>query len=403
MRSQEILFPNADGLQLAARLEWPLDQHPINFAIFAHCFTCSKSLAAVRYISRALTDNGIAVLRFDFTGLGDSEGDFSETNFSANISDIVHAASFLRQHYQAPSLLIGHSLGGAAVLQAAWDIPEVKAVSTIGAPYDPEHVIRLLEHGLEDINHRGFAEVQIGGRPFRIKKQFLDDLGQANFPERIASLQRALLVLHSPQDTIVAIENAAKIYQAARHPKSFISLDRADHLLTNKADAIYTGNVIASWATRYLPPEEKPALIPEKEVAVRLGAKGFTTEIQARHHHLVADEPEAVGGDDFGPSPYELLSASLGACTAMTLQMYARRKGWDLQEVEVHLAHGKDYPSHLQSPDTGTGKIDVFERWLTLAGDLDEEQRQRLLEIANRCPVHRTLENDIEIRTKLHP
>lgn len=401
MPSQRISFKNIYGHTLAARLELPADRHPHNYAVFAHVFTGNKNLSAVRHISRALTTNGIAVLRFDFTGLGESEGDFADTNFTSNVEDLVSAAEYLKEHYKAPSIIIGHSLGGAAAIFAAGEIDSVKAVATIGAPSEPEHVSHLLSSSLEQIEADGIATVTIGGRAFTIKKQFLDDLQNKNMFARLRSLRKALLVLHSPQDRVVEIENAANIYIAAYHPKSFVTLDGADHMLTNKQDANYAGNMIASWVKRYIDVPKKERLQTEKDVVVQLGDIGYTTEIMAGRHGMVADESEDVGGDDFGPSPYQLLSASLGACTAMTLQMYARRKKWDLQKVNVHLNHGKRYKDDCNNCEQTETKIDHFERCIELAGDLSEEQIKRLLEIADRCPVHRTLNREVSITTTL--
>lgn len=401
MNSKKIQFKNAKGETLDARLELPVNQHPHTFALFAHCFTCGKNLTALRNISRALNMRGIAVLRFDFTGLGESEGDFAETNFSSNINDIIEAANYLKAHYQAPSILVGHSLGGAAVICAATQLPDVKAIATIGSPFDPGHVEHLIESNIDDIEEDGVAEVTIGGRSFMVKKQFLEDIREQSIKDKLASLRKALLIMHSPQDEIVNIENAAKIYHAARHPKSFVTLDGADHLLSQKEESYYAGEMIACWSEKYINKPKQEALKAEKEVLARLRNNGFTTEIMVRHHGLVADEPEEVGGNDFGPSPYELVSAGLGACTAMTLQMYARRKKWDLQEVRVHLEHYKDYAEDMMNGEAPEGKIDHFERILELLGDLDDEQRERLLEIANRCPVHRTLSEEVKIITKL--
>lgn len=402
MRSQKIRFENAEGKELAARLEMPAHQHPHTFALFAHCFTCNKNLTAVRNISRELTMKGFAVLRFDFTGLGESEGDFADTNFSSNVEDLIAAARYLEQHHQKPALLIGHSLGGAAVIRAAHKLPAVQAVATIGAPFSPEHVNHLLEEGEADIKKAGKATVNIGGRPFTIKQQFLEDIRSQNQQEKIAKLNRSLLLLHSPQDLTVQIENAANIYRTARHPKSFISLDGADHLLTRKEDSRYAGEVIASWAKRYLEYQQIEPLRSEKEVAVRLHSEdAFTSEVSVRHHSLTADEPASIGGNDFGPSPYELLSAGLGACTAMTLRMYAQRKKWPLKSVTVHLEQYKDHASDCENMEKPGSKIDHFERVLEIEGDLDEEQRKKLLEIADKCPVHRTLHAPVEIRTTL--
>lgn len=401
IRSEKVTFTNSQGEQLAARLEMPVNQHPHTYVLFAHCFTCNKNLTAVRNISRALTIEGFAVLRFDFTGLGESEGDFADTNFSSNIQDLEHAAHFLKEEYESPSLLIGHSLGGAAVIRAASHIDTVKAVATIGAPFDPEHVSHLLENSREEIEENGMAQVNIGGRSFTVKKQFLEDIRQNKCIDRIKNLKKALLIMHSPQDRIVAIDNAAKIYHAAMHPKSFISLDGSDHLLTHKQDSLYAGDMIACWAKKYINQPQKEKLQVIKEVAVRLGHEGYTTDIMVRQHGLTADEPESVGGNDFGPSPYELVTAGLGACTAMTLHMYARRKKWDLQEVIVHLEHYKDYATDLENLEKEQSKIDHFGRFIEINGELNDTQKARLIEIANKCPVHKTLHKPVEIRTEL--
>ena len=401
MRSQKVHFQNINGYQLAAKLEFPIDSHPVAYAIFAHVFTGGKNLVASRHISRALTLNGIAVLRFDFTGLGESEGDFADTNFTSNVEDLLAAARFLEQNYQAPRILVGHSLGGAAVIFAAKQMESVKAVATIGAPSQPEHVSHLLAGSLDEIERTGKALVSIGGREFTIKKQFLDDLQQKNMFGILKNLRKALLVLHSPQDNIVDIENAAEIYHSAFHPKSFITLDGASHMLDNKDDAYYAGNVIASWVKRYIELPKEEQLKTEKQVVARLGDVGYTTEILAGKHGLMADESEQLGGNDFGPSPYELLNAALGACTAMTLQLYARRKKWDLKEVKVHLSHLKSYKEDCENCDKPSSKIDHFEKSLELIGNLDEAQKARLLQIANRCPVHRTLEATPRFTTTL--
>ncbi len=398
----KVFFQNHLGYELSARLELPIDQHPKAYALFAHCFTCSKNTRAARSISQCLTKNGIAVMRFDFAGLGDSEGDFSDSNFSSNIDDITAAAQYLNKNYNAPAILIGHSLGGAAVLAAANMIPTVKAVVTVGAPSEPAHVQHLIQSASEEIETTGSAKVQIGQQSFNIKKQFLEDINQQTLQNKIQHLGKALLILHAPQDRIVSIDNAEKIYVAAKHPKSFISLDKADHLLSNKADGHYVGEVIASWVMRYLPKVAVPTLKSSAQVAVRLNqADAFTSEVKARKHHFVADEPESVGGYDFGPSPYELVSAGLGACTVMTLHMYARRKKWDLQEVVCHINHHKNYEEALVATDGKPQKIDVFSRTITLIGGLDDIQKARLLEIADRCPVHRTLHGKVKVKTKL--
>lgn len=401
MASQKVTFQNSEGETLAARLELPVNQHPHTFAIFAHCFTCTKNLTAIRNISRALHQEGIAVLRFDFTGLGESEGDFSDTNFSSNVSDLLAAADFLTENHQAPEMLIGHSFGGAAVISAATQLPSVTTVATIGAPAEPVHVSHLFATRMDEIEATGAAEVNIGGRPFKVRKQFLEDISEQKLLAKLPNLGKALLIMHSPQDMTVEVSNAAKIYQAARHPKSFISLDGADHLMSKKEDSVYVGEMIACWAKRYISIPKKEQLQVLKDVAVRLGFEGYTTDVMVRHHALTADEPVSVGGNDFGPSPYEFLNTSLGTCTAMTLQMYARRKKWDLQEVVVHLEHTKDYAEDMANSDNPKSRIDFFRRTISLKGDLDEKQKERLMEIADRCPVHRTLHNEVRIETEM--
>lgn len=401
MPSKKVEFVNANGYKLSARLELPLTLKPDAYAVFAHVFTGSKSLSATRHISRSLTLNGIAVLRFDFTGLGDSEGDFADTNFTSNVEDLLAACDFLAENYQAPRIIIGHSLGGAASIFAASKVDSVTAVATVGTPSEPEHVTHLLSSKIQDIEQQGFAEVNIGGQVFTIKKHFLDDLRSKNMYNVISDLGKAILVMHSPQDRIVEIENAAKIYHAAKHPKSFVTLNNADHMLTNKDDAYYVGNVISSWVKRYIDVPKKPPLTTHKQVVANLGNEGYTTEIMAGRHGLIVDESEELGGNDFGPSPYEMLNASLGACTAMTLQMYARRKKWDLQEVEVHLSFDRSYRDDCEHCDETDRRLETFEREIVVRGNLDQTQINRLLEIANKCPVHRTLEAGATVTTKL--
>ena len=402
MKAQKVRFPNRQGHQLTGRLVLPADRHPHNCVLFAHCFTCTKNLGAVRNISAALAHSGFGVLRFDFAGLGESEGDFEDTNFSGNVEDLEDAATFLEQNYMAPSLLVGHSLGGAAVIFAADRLPSVKAVATLGAPSDPEHVTHLLRSDLPEIEAEGRARVTIGGRGFTIKKQFLKDLQSHSLPEVVKGLERALLILHSPQDLIVSIKNAEEIYLAARHPKSFVSLDGADHLLSNDADSTYAGKVIAGWADRYVSKPKETDLESDHQVMASLDREdGFTTEMKVGNHYLTADEPASYGGHDFGPSPYELLSSSLAACTVMTVHMYARRKDWPLENAEVHVSyskeHARDGDDCLDNPDA---RIDTFQREISLEGELDETQRKRLLEIADRCPVHRTLHSPTQVITR---
>ncbi len=404
MNTTKVTFKNQEGQDLVGRLELPADRHPHNYALFAHCFTCNKNLIAVKNISKALTSNGFAVLRFDFTGLGESEGDFSDTNFSGNVADLVAAADYLREAHEAPTLLIGHSLGGAAVIFAAAEIPEVNAIATIGAPSNPVHVKHLLKSGLEEIEANGEAVVNLSGRDFKIKKQFVDDLETKSLPETAKRLRKPLLIMHSPQDDTVDIKNAEEIYVAAHHPKSFVSLDGADHLLFNKNDSLYVGEVVAGWAKRYLSTEDRvdTSLKSKHQVAASLDAQdGFTTQMKVGNHYLLADEPESYGGNDFGPSPYELVSAGLSACTAMTIQMYARHKGWPLDNVEVHTSYDKKHAEDCENCETDSAKIDTFEREIRLTGDLDAQQKERMMQIADKCPVHRTLHSETQVISRL--
>ncbi len=402
MKPIKVTFQNKEGETLSGRLEFPADQHPHNFAIFAHCFTCTKNLGAVRNISRALTAHGFAVLRFDFTGLGESDGDFADTNFSGNVSDLAAGSVFLEKNYQAPTLLVGHSLGGAAAIFAAADLDNIKAVATVGAPSNPVHVKHLFKSELEEINSTGMAKVNLGGRDFTIKKQFVDDLQSKSLPEVAATLRKPLLIMHSPQDTTVEIKNAEEIYLAARHPKSFVSLDGADHLLNRKQDSLYVGKVIGGWASRYLHIPEEDTLSSDHQVVASLdGDEGFSTKMKVGNHYMLSDEPLDVGGNDYGPSPYEFVSAGLSACTAMTIQMYVRRKGWDLKNVEVHTSYGKKHIEDSEHSENPAARIDTFDREIKLDGDLDEKQIQRILEIADKCPVHKTLHSEVKVNTQL--
>ncbi|WP_412067586.1 alpha/beta fold hydrolase [Rubrivirga sp. IMCC43871] len=401
--SQRLSIPNADGHLLAARLETPDAGAPVAYALFAHCFTCSKDLRAVRQISSALAAQGVGVLSVDFTGLGQSEGAFEDTSFSSTVGDLLAAAAHLGETHAAPQMLVGHSLGGAAVLAAAAHLPSVRAIATIGAPCDPGHVRNLLSDSEAAIEEAGSARVDIGGRPFTIRQQFLDDLdSHAMMRERIGALGRALLVFHSPQDRTVGIDQARHIFEAARHPKSFVSLDGADHLLSDPADARYVADVLAAWAGRYLcPSEPEPAANYDDDptVTATIGASGFRTVLAARGFTIVADEPARVGGTETGPTPYDLLGMALGACTSMTLRMYADRKGLALKGVVTEVSHAKVHADDCAHCATSTGHLDRLTRTIRLDGDLTDEQRQRLLEIADRCPVHRTLEGEIDVVT----
>ncbi len=400
MRSLRLTIPNRHGLELSARIELPIGEQPKAFAMFAHCFTCGKNLLAQRNISLALTQQGMGVVRFDFTGLGESEGAFFDTNFSSNVHDLEDVAAWMSARGEAPQLLVGHSLGGAAVLAVARKLSSVKAVATIGAPSEPAHVKHLFSSVEDMIREEGEASVLIGGRPFTLKRHFLEDLESVDLAVEIRELGKALLVLHSPQDQVVSVSNARMIYEAARHPKSFLSLDGADHLLSEKQDSLYAGQMIGQWASRYLDLRMNAPLLTDKQAVVRIGAKGFTTEVQAGRHRFLADEPVEVGGDDLGPTPYDLLVASLGVCTAMTMRMYADRKNWPLNEIRVHLQHEKVYEEDQAAAMEGARKIDQIERHIEIEGDLNEEQRKKLMEIADRCPVHRTLHEEIRVVTK---
>ena len=400
---ERFTLENAHGQQLAARLDLP-DGEVRAYALFAHCFTCSKDLNVVRRIAKALSACGIAMMGVDFTGLGQSEGDFSQTTFSTTVDDLVRAADELAAAHEAPQILIGHSLGGAAVLAAAHRIPSARAIATLNAPSDPDHVRHLFVDAESEIEARGEAVVSLGGRPFCIRRQFLLDLdSQESMQERIRQLDRALLIFHSPEDQTVGIEHAAHLYEAARHPKSFVSLDGADHLLTNPNDALYVGSVLAAWAERYLDPRQTPpvdaAAYTNPVVTARTGPSGFRTDLTARGFELVADEPASVGGSESAPTPYDYLGMGLAACTSMTLQMYARRKGIPLDEAHVAITHEKVHAADCEHCDSQEGRIDRLTRTVTLRGDLTDDQRTRLLEIANRCPVHRTLETEIDVVT----
>jgi len=401
VQSLSLSFPGAGGAMLAARLDLPPAAAPIAYALFAHCFTCSKETKAATYVSAALAERGIAVLRFDFTGLGGSGGDFASTDFSSNVEDLVFAADYLRQHHRAPAILIGHSLGGTAVLAAARRVPEAVAVATIGSPFDPAHVLHLIKDTAA-VESDGEAEVDIGGRPFRIRRQFLKDISGSKLGDNLTRMGKALLVMHSPRDTVVGIDNATQIFSAARHPKSFISLDPADHMLSRREDALYAGSILASWAAHYLDAtaDTAPAPVPGKVVVQETREGKFSQRVVVGHHVIRADEPVAAGGMDTGLSPYDLLLAGLGACTSMTMRMYADLKGFPLERATVELRHDKIHAADCAECETREGKVDRIERLIRLEGPLSEEQRAKLLEISNKCPVHRTLHSEIAIPTR---
>lgn len=410
-RLEKAVFPGATGENLAAVLEYPDGAAPLGWALFAHCFTCTKDIFSARHMTAGLARRGFGVMRFDFTGLGESEGEFAAANFSSNVRDLVCAADFLRDNGRAPILMVGHSLGGAATLAAAGEVPEVRAVSTVGAPAEPAHVAHLFTGAEDEIREKGEAEVLLAGRPFRIQRQFLEDIEATKLAGKIADLGRAgkaLLIFHSAADKTVEIDNARKIFAAARHPKSFVSLDRADHLLSDKRDAAYVSDVLSAWAGRYLPPAAEARAAEaagedgEEIAAVSFAGGRLAQKIQVGKHELAADEPSSLGGGNAGPTPYGFLLAALGGCTAMTLRMYARRKKWPLEDAMVTLRHAKIHAADCEACDgTTTPKVDVVERTIRLKGPLNAEQRKRLLEIADKCPVHRTLEAGARIRTQL--
>lgn len=402
MNFEKINFINASGYELSGRLELPADRHPHSYAVFAHCFTCSKNFSATKNISRALTTAGFGVLRFDFTGLGDSDGDFADTNFSGNVDDLLAAVDYLKEHYKAPTLLVGHSLGGAAVIYASAKADSIKAVATIGAPSDTKHVKHLFGNQLEAIIENGEATVQLSGREFKIKEQLLRDLNEQMLTKTLKELRKPILIMHSPQDATVGIQHAEQLYHAAIHPKSFVSLDGADHLLMNKADSKYVGKVIAGWSSRYLEVEEKNSLKSQHNVVASLDNESlFTTQMRAGNHYFTADEPTEIGGKDFGPTPYDLLSSALASCTVMTIQMYARRKKWEIQNVECHVNYNKQHAADCENCEDEKSKIDTFTREIKITSNLDEKQLQRVLQIADKCPVHRTLHSDTQVITKL--
>ncbi len=387
MNTEKVFFENKEGSKLSALLDKPFSSQLKGVVLFAHCFTCNKNFSAPRNISKALVKNGFAVLRFDFTGLGNSEGDFSETNFSSQVSDIKYASDFLSKNYHSPSIFLGHSLGGTAVLMAAEKHKGIDALVTIGSPFEPNHVTKLFSDSIKKIHSKGKAEVQIGGRSFYLKKQFLDDLEKSG-GNIIKNLRKPLLIFHSPQDQIVSIDNAAKIYDAAMHPKSFISLDKADHLLSDSADSLYVGETIASWSNRYIS-SLKSDENSTSEVVVETES-GYTSEANVRNHFLISDEPTDLGGNDLGMTPMELVAAGLGACTNITLKMYANRKKMTLERVQTQVAESKKTDSKR-----------LFKRVISVQGNLDQAQKSRLLEIANKCPVHKLISQGGTVETSL--
>ncbi|RXJ49886.1 bifunctional alpha/beta hydrolase/OsmC family protein [Gelidibacter gilvus] len=404
MQSTKLNIQNSKGLQLQAYLELPPNQKPNNYAIFAHCFTCSSSLKPVINISRALTAHGFGVVRFDFTGLGQSEGEFADSHFSANVEDLLAVNDYMKEHYEAPSLLVGHSLGGAAVIVAASQLDNVKAVATIGAPSTTEHVKRHFSHQFDEIAEKGDVKVNIGGRPFKINQKFVDDFDKTDLPAITKQLRRPLLIMHAPFDKVVGIDNAQELFINAFHPKSFVSLDDADHLLLKEKDSNYVGNLIGAWVQGYFDTSNHAILNTEGEQLVghlNLLEDNFTTTLQTKNHSFIADEPKSVGGDDYGPSPYDYLSAGLAACTVMTLKLYAERKKWDLQEVFVYITYSKKHSEDLMQELEKPARFDHLLKKLKFVGNWDDSQQERLKEISSRCPVHRTLLSEIVIETEI--
>jgi putative redox protein len=404
MPTERFQFTGSEGQQLAAALDTP-EGDIRAYALFAHCFTCGKDVLAVKRIAVALAAKGIAVLRFDFTGLGSSEGDFANSTFSSNVSDLVRAADHLRETRQAPAILIGHSLGGAAILAAAAQIPDARAVVTIAAPSDPAHLTGLFADRIEDIRKHGKAEVALAGRPFTITNQFLDDIAEHGLMTHVAKLHKALLIMHAPTDDTVSIDNATRIFVAAKHPKSFVSLAGADHLLSERRDAAYVADVVAAWVTRYLDAvasEETadPGEAPRQVVVRETRNSKFQQTVSIGPHRLLADEPVPAGGEDTGPGPYDFVLAGLGACTSMTMRLYADRKSLPLERTTVTLSHRKIHAEDCAECETRAGMLDQIDMVIAMEGALDAEQRKRLMEIADKCPVHRTLTSEIHIVTR---
>ncbi len=404
MKSNRIKIKNNKGYTLAAHLELPANQKPNYFAVFAHCFSCTSNLNATRNISRALTAHGFGVVRFDFTGLGRSEGEFAESHFSANVDDLIAVNDYITEHFKAPSLLVGHSLGGAAVIVAASKLENIKAVATIGAPATVEHVTQHFSHNIDEVADKGEVEINIGGRPFKVNQEFIKDFSKTDLPTITKNLRKPILIMHAPFDKIVGVENAQQLYLKAMHPKSFVSLHDADHLLSSSKDSTYVGRMIGEWVKLYLPQLENKMLNTEDEQLVahlNLKENNFTTQLQTKNHTFVGDEPASVGGDDFGPSPYEYLNAAIATCTAMTLKLYAERKKWDLQEVFVYISHARKHSDELMLDIEKPGYLDHISKRLKFVGNLDDKQKQRLKEIASKCPVHKTVASEVIFDTKI--
>src|SRR6202050_3526662 len=404
MPTERFQFTGEGGHQLAAALDLP-EREPVAYALFAHCFTCGKDVLAAKRIAAALAAKGIAVLRFDFTGLGSSEGDFANSTFSSNVADLVRAAEHLRETRKAPAILIGHSLGGAAIMAAAAQIPDARAVVTIAAPADPAHVTGLFADRIEDIRRHGKVEVSLAGRPFQIRSEFLDDIAEHNLMAHVTKLHKALLIMHAPTDDTVGIDNATRIFVAAKHPKSFVSLAGANHLLDERRDAAYVADVIAAWVTRYLDPAATEQMVitgeaPRTVVVRETRNSKFQQSVSMGPHQMLADEPVAAGGEDTGPGPYDFVLAGLGACTSMTMRLYAERKSLPVERTTVTPSHRKIHAEDCAECETEAGMLDQIDLVIAMEGNLDADQRKRLMEIADKCPVHRTLTSEIHIVTR---
>lgn len=396
---RNISFKNSAGHQLAAVIEQPVI--PVKcYALFAHCFSCGKDILIASRIARSLVARGVAVLRFDFTGIGDSEGEFESSNFTSNIDDIISATNHLREHYSAPQILIGHSLGGTAMLNAAEQVSEAKAVVSIAAPFTADHILSHFQDKVEELEQKEKVDIELAGKILTINREFVSDLKAHSNEDRISQLRKALLILHSPFDEIVPIEEATKIFVNAKHPKSFVSLDKADHLITDKEDAEYVANTIVAWASRYIEEDSSTSQVIDKgEVLIGEGNKKFLREVASDDHTWFSDEPLAVGGDNLGPDPYEQLLSSLGTCTSMTLRMYANHKGWPVEDIQVKLKHSRQHDQDCEQPDEKSCKIELIQKFITIKGDLDEQQINRLVEVADRCPVHKTLLGKIKLES----
>ncbi len=401
MQADKLTVIGSQDQSLEALIDWPAE--PIRgYALFAHCFTCGKDLFAARQIARSLAGKGIACVRFDFTGVGRSEESPELAGFSHDVDDLIAVYRHLARDYDAPALLIGHSLGGAAVLAAAHHLPDLMGVVTIGAPFDPEHVSHLIpDEAISQIEAVGYSDVRLGQRDIKVRDSFLTSIKNQDAERDIGRLRKPLLVMHAPNDELVELENAARIYNAAKHPKSFVSLDSADHMVSRREDALYAAEVISAWASRYMPPAPADQFPADRVIVTETNTGKFQQLIHAEGHRLIADEPLKVGGDDTGASPYGLLGAALGACTSMTIRMYAERKKIPLENIRVEVSHKKVHIQDCDGCEQRGQRIDEFTRHIQLTGSLSTDQVNALLKIADRCPVHQTLERANKIVTQL--